>query len=151
MRRQRRGEKLLLVALTGYANEEYRKRSYQVGFDHFLVKPIAPDTLKVLLAGGAPGQSRELSVGKGLLKPDGHAINISRHGLAAHDIGRHSNRIGKRRTRQFKLDFVFGLQMNRDQQSSADFGEISQRNSYVRADSRAATSANELHPSRLPT
>lgn len=52
MRRQCGGEKLLLVALTGYANEEYRERSYQAGFDHYLVKPIAPDTLKVLLAGG---------------------------------------------------------------------------------------------------
>jgi CheY-like chemotaxis protein len=51
MRRQDRGDKLLLVALTGYANEEYRQRSYRAGFDHFLVKPIAPDTLRVLLAG----------------------------------------------------------------------------------------------------
>jgi two-component system CheB/CheR fusion protein len=52
MRQQSGGEKLLLVALTGYANEEYRERSYRAGFDHFLVKPIAPDTLRVVVAGG---------------------------------------------------------------------------------------------------
>jgi len=56
MRRQDCGEKLLLVALTGYANEEYRQRSYRAGFDHYLVKPVAPDTLRVLLAGQARGR-----------------------------------------------------------------------------------------------
>jgi two-component system CheB/CheR fusion protein len=50
MRRQR-GRKLLLVALTGYATEDYRQRSYRAGFDHYLIKPVTPDTLKVLLAG----------------------------------------------------------------------------------------------------
>src|SRR5438132_1035084 len=49
--RQQRGNNLLLVALTGYANKEYRERSYRAGFDHFLVKPVTPDTLKVLVAG----------------------------------------------------------------------------------------------------
>jgi len=52
IRNQSGGDKPLLVALTGYGNEEYRERSYQAGFDHFLVKPIAPDTLRVLMAGG---------------------------------------------------------------------------------------------------
>src|SRR5262245_12480436 len=51
IRSQDGGKKLLLVALTGYANEEFRQRSYGAGFDHFLIKPVAPDTLKVLLAG----------------------------------------------------------------------------------------------------
>jgi CheY-like chemotaxis protein len=50
MRRQC-GENLLLVALTGYASQEYRERSYQAGFDHYLVKPIMPDALRELLAG----------------------------------------------------------------------------------------------------
>jgi two-component system CheB/CheR fusion protein len=49
--RRRRGATLLLVALTGYATEDYRQRSYRAGFDHYLVKPVTPDTLKVLLAG----------------------------------------------------------------------------------------------------
>src|SRR5262249_23963530 len=51
MRNQDGGNRLLLVALTGYASEKFRQRSYQAGYDHFLIKPVAPETLKVLLAG----------------------------------------------------------------------------------------------------
>jgi two-component system CheB/CheR fusion protein len=47
--RRSENRKLLLVALTGFAQEEYRQRSYRAGFDHYLVKPVAPDTLKALL------------------------------------------------------------------------------------------------------
>jgi two-component system CheB/CheR fusion protein len=47
--RHERGKNLLLVALTGYSSEEFRERSYRAGFDHFLVKPIVPETLRVLL------------------------------------------------------------------------------------------------------
>jgi CheY-like chemotaxis protein len=30
----------LLIAVTGYANEEHRQRAMQVGFDDYLVKPV---------------------------------------------------------------------------------------------------------------
>jgi signal transduction histidine kinase/CheY-like chemotaxis protein len=40
----------LLVALTGYAQEEDRRRSREAGFDRHLVKPADPETLEVLLA-----------------------------------------------------------------------------------------------------
>jgi CheY-like chemotaxis protein len=52
---------VLLVALTGYGQEEDRRRSQAAGFDHFLVKPVGPAELERLLAalawaGGAPGR-----------------------------------------------------------------------------------------------
>jgi CheY-like chemotaxis protein len=39
----------LLVALTGYGEQQDRQRTHDVGFDHHLVKPIDPDTLQKLL------------------------------------------------------------------------------------------------------
>ncbi len=42
---------LLLVALTGHGQEEDRRRCREAGFDHHLVKPAEPETLKHLLAG----------------------------------------------------------------------------------------------------
>jgi CheY-like chemotaxis protein len=43
----------LLVALTGYGQEEDRRRSHQAGFDRHLVKPVAFDALRGMLAGGS--------------------------------------------------------------------------------------------------
>lgn len=39
----------VLVALTGYGQDEDRRRSREAGFDHHLVKPVAPETLQKLL------------------------------------------------------------------------------------------------------
>jgi two-component system CheB/CheR fusion protein len=41
----------LVVAVTGYGQEEYRRRSFAEGFDRYLVKPVDPSTLRELLAG----------------------------------------------------------------------------------------------------
>ena len=52
--RQEHGlEKTLLVALTGYGQEEDRRRSREVTIDHHLVKPVNPETLQDLLAPSA--------------------------------------------------------------------------------------------------
>jgi signal transduction histidine kinase/FixJ family two-component response regulator len=40
----------LLVAVTGYAEDEALRRSREAGFDHHLVKPIDPDALLALLS-----------------------------------------------------------------------------------------------------
>src|SRR5262245_46024580 len=49
--RQRPGlERLVLVAMTGWGQEEDRRRSQQSGFDHHLVKPADPEALRQLLA-----------------------------------------------------------------------------------------------------
>jgi signal transduction histidine kinase len=51
LRTEAGGEKLLLVAQTGYGQEDDQRRSRQAGFDAHLVKPVDPDTLRALLAG----------------------------------------------------------------------------------------------------
>jgi two-component system CheB/CheR fusion protein len=43
-------EKVLLVALTGYGQEEDRRRSREAAIDHHLVKPVGPEELRALLA-----------------------------------------------------------------------------------------------------
>ena len=40
----------LLVAITGYAEDEARRLSREAGFDHHMVKPVDPDALLALLA-----------------------------------------------------------------------------------------------------
>jgi CheY-like chemotaxis protein len=49
-----------LIAVTGYGQDEDRRRSRQAGFDAHLVKPVAPEVLQALLAapGGAEGAPR---------------------------------------------------------------------------------------------
>lgn len=44
------GESVVLVALTGWGQEEDRRKSQDVGFNHHLVKPIEPASLEELLS-----------------------------------------------------------------------------------------------------
>ena len=50
------GDRMALVAMTGYGQPEDRRRALQAGFDAYLVKPVDPDdlsrTLRDLTAGG---------------------------------------------------------------------------------------------------
>jgi CheY-like chemotaxis protein len=39
----------VLIAITGYGQEDDRLRSRRAGIDHHLVKPVAPDTLRTLI------------------------------------------------------------------------------------------------------
>ena len=39
----------VLIAITGYGQEDDRLRSRQAGIDHHLVKPVAPDALRNLI------------------------------------------------------------------------------------------------------
>ena len=41
---------LVLIALTGYGQDEDRRRSREAGFDHHLVKPVDPDTLLAIVS-----------------------------------------------------------------------------------------------------
>jgi PAS domain S-box-containing protein len=43
------GDRLKIAALTGYGEEQDRKRSREAGFDHHFVKPLALPTLQALL------------------------------------------------------------------------------------------------------
>ena len=40
----------LLVAVTGYAEDEARRLSREAGFDHHMVKPVDPDAILAFLA-----------------------------------------------------------------------------------------------------
>ncbi len=51
IREQPWGEAVVLVALTGWGQEEDRRRSAEAGFDPHLVKPVDPAALEALLAG----------------------------------------------------------------------------------------------------
>jgi CheY-like chemotaxis protein len=44
------GQQMVLVALTGWGQEEDRRRSQEAGFDHHLTKPVDPAALTKLLA-----------------------------------------------------------------------------------------------------
>jgi len=44
-----------LVALTGWGQAEDRRRSFDAGFDHHLIKPAGIDELRALLPGGSGG------------------------------------------------------------------------------------------------
>jgi PAS domain S-box-containing protein len=50
IRRQPRGADIVLIALTGWGQEEYRRRSKDAGFDHHLTKPVEVDVLHKILA-----------------------------------------------------------------------------------------------------
>jgi CheY-like chemotaxis protein/two-component sensor histidine kinase len=57
------GRDLVLVALTGWGQEEDRRRSAEAGFDHHLTKPVAPAAIEQLLAGLAE-RSRQTGAGR---------------------------------------------------------------------------------------
>lgn len=42
---------VVLIAVTGWGQDEDRRRSQEAGFDHHLVKPVHPEELDRLLAG----------------------------------------------------------------------------------------------------
>ncbi|MDB5391888.1 MAG: multi-sensor hybrid histidine kinase [Planctomycetaceae bacterium] len=50
IRSQPWGQKMMIIAATGWGQEEDRRRTKEAGFDHHLVKPIEPNTLQALLA-----------------------------------------------------------------------------------------------------
>ena len=51
IREQPWGKSVVLIAVTGWGQEDDRRRSHEVGFDYHMVKPVAPQDLVKLLAG----------------------------------------------------------------------------------------------------
>jgi PAS domain S-box-containing protein len=47
------GKAMMLIALTGWGQEEDKKKAFDAGFDHHLIKPIDPDALEALMASEA--------------------------------------------------------------------------------------------------
>jgi CheY-like chemotaxis protein len=44
------GKHMLLIALTGWGQEEDKRKAFKAGFDHHLIKPIDPDALEALMS-----------------------------------------------------------------------------------------------------
>ncbi|WP_161603323.1 PAS domain S-box protein [Blastopirellula marina] len=57
IRRQPWGQKMVLVALTGWGQDEDRQRTAEAGFNHHLVKPAEPNDLQKLFATVHPENS----------------------------------------------------------------------------------------------
>jgi len=57
IRQQEGGADRVLIALTGWGQEEDRLRSQEAGFDHHVTKPVEFSTLKKLLAETNPGHA----------------------------------------------------------------------------------------------
>ncbi len=51
LRRQSWGKNVMLVALTGWGQEDDKRRSLEAGFDFHMVKPVDPAALEKLLSG----------------------------------------------------------------------------------------------------
>jgi signal transduction histidine kinase len=54
LRRELWATDLQLIALTGWGQDDDRRRAREAGFDHHLTKPIDPNQLESLIAGGFP-------------------------------------------------------------------------------------------------
>lgn len=52
------GQEVVLIALTGWGQEQDRRRSREAGFDHHLVKPVDPKALMKLVADISTGARR---------------------------------------------------------------------------------------------
>jgi CheY-like chemotaxis protein len=52
------GRAATLIAVTGWGQDEDRRRSREAGFDHHLVKPVEPEALARLLGGAAVAPAR---------------------------------------------------------------------------------------------
>ena len=50
IRSQVSGASIVIIALTGWGQEEDRRKSREAGFDHHMIKPIDYDALKDWLA-----------------------------------------------------------------------------------------------------
>ena len=46
------GSDVRIFAMTGYGQEEDRRRSHEAGFDEYIVKPFSSDVLQKLIARG---------------------------------------------------------------------------------------------------
>jgi CheY-like chemotaxis protein len=58
---------MVLIAVTGWGQEEDRRRALEAGFDHHLTKPIAAETLESLLQSldrSQPDRKEYLASGK---------------------------------------------------------------------------------------
>lgn len=61
--RERFGDSIVLIALTGYGQQEELLRTFDAGFDHHLTKPVDPDALYSLIAYGPGKDDSAVAIG----------------------------------------------------------------------------------------
>ncbi len=66
-------EGMLLIALTGYGQEEDRRRADEAGFDYHVVKPADPEALQELVGKGRRDVRSNFVQGQGSTGADGKA------------------------------------------------------------------------------
>jgi CheY-like chemotaxis protein len=54
LRTHRRTAKALLIAVSGYGQAQDRARAMAAGFDHCVIKPVAPEVLSARIAQWRP-------------------------------------------------------------------------------------------------
>jgi CheY-like chemotaxis protein len=57
--RDARGDKVLLIAVTGWGQDEDRKKSRNAGFDHHLTKPVDPEAISRIIDETYPAPRKE--------------------------------------------------------------------------------------------
>jgi CheY-like chemotaxis protein len=55
------GKQMLLIALSGWGQDEDKRRAIEAGFDHHLTKPVATDVLQTVLGSSADRDSGRVS------------------------------------------------------------------------------------------
>jgi DNA-binding response OmpR family regulator len=55
------GREILLIAMTGWAGEEYRRRSIEAGFDRYFIKPASLDALFAAIECAAAGPTTDVA------------------------------------------------------------------------------------------
>jgi CheY-like chemotaxis protein len=58
LREQPRFDRMPIIAVTGYGQEDDRNKSKQAGFDHHLIKPVSPEALQSFLGKGRTHTAR---------------------------------------------------------------------------------------------
>jgi PAS domain S-box-containing protein len=70
LREQPGGETLVIIALTGWGQDEDKRRSMAAGFDHHMVKPVDTGALEKLLAGLLPRAECQINGSSDRRKPE---------------------------------------------------------------------------------
>jgi len=78
----------LIIAVSGYGQDEDRRRSKEAGFDHHLIKPLNHDALLSLLSAGVSGRCPrgERAAPPHILTTEGRDPGQSRTGASGSDI-----------------------------------------------------------------
>jgi phosphotransferase system HPr (HPr) family protein len=111
--RQELAEPMTVIAITGYSQEEYRRRAVATGFDHYFLKPVDHDALFKLLSQAGTEPASALPAGRSpvVIESDGRPGQvITRSVEIVNTLGLHFRAADKivRIARQFQANVSVG-------------------------------------------